>query len=258
MQAPNPPTKPKSNRPSRTYQGSDAQMLTTCLVQTENFIPVQAALADRRKKITPQYLTDTRTLITDAIKNQLGLDPRTLVQELTGQLTTAQTSILGLLKSFYLDLRDAFAEAPDKSRLSQLSAQLGLKDHYAAAQDRNQQALTELLARFCAATDTPALRTELEDTLEISATLINDLRAQREFYTLDATQEQGKSQTPAITDDTIRTFNAIYRRVQAIARLARDIFKANAAEADKYSFSHIRRRMTGGTPSSPTPPVPTP
>ena len=133
---------PKSTAPKRlrrVYKGTDAQMLATSLVQVDNLIPIQPDLANRREKVTPQYLTDLRKEIADAIEQKLGLNPRSIIQELTGQLKTAQGSALSLFRSFNLDLRDAFLGFSDKSRLQQLLSQLGLRDHYAAAQTRNQQ-----------------------------------------------------------------------------------------------------------------------
>lgn len=241
--------KSKTKRVRRVYKGTDAQALTTCLVQVNNLILVQPVLADRRSRYTPKLFVDLRQEVADALENDLGIDPRTAVQLLTGQLQTAQTSALGLLKSFYLDLRDAFVDSSDKTRLAELTALLGFRDHYRLAQSGNQQALSELLTTFNVATNDAALRTELEQDHDIAPQIITDIKAKSKFYQLDAAQEQGKSNVPAITDATITRFNSIYRRVQAAARLARDIFQLQPTEADKYSFSLIRRRMTGGTPT---------
>lgn len=246
MQTPNSGAPAPTKRVRRVYKGTDAQMLTACLVLTDNLIPVQPDLAARRSRLTPQYLTDTRKLITDAIEQKLGLNPRTLIQQLTGQLNTTQAEVLGKLRSFNLDLRDAFSGSPNKARYQQLRALLGLADHYTAAQALNQPALTELVAKFCAATEDPKLRAELEDDLDISPKLIDDIRAHKGFYELDAAQEQGKSTVPVITDETITEFNAIYRRVQAAARLAQDLYKEDPARAGQFSFALVRRRMTGG------------
>ena len=246
-----------SKRVKRIYKGTDPQMLASCLVQVDNLSPIQADLAQRRKSVTPAHLTTLRQDITTAIETKLGLNPQSLVQELTGELKTAQTTALGLFSSFNLDLRDAFNSQPDKARLRELSARLGLREHYAAAQSRNQQALGALIAAFITATNDAALRLELEDTLEISSQLIDDIRAQQKFYELDIAQEKGKSDLPVITDDSIRTFNDLYRRVQSLARLARDLNKADAARAAQFSYSRIRARMKGGTPN-PDQPAPNP
>ena len=241
--------KSKTKRVGRAYKGTDAQALTTCLVQVDNLILVQPALANRRSHYSSQFLGDLREEVATALEKDLGIDPGTAVLLLTGELKTAQTSALGLLKSFYLDLRDAFVDTADKTRLTELIALLGFRDHYRLAQTGSQQALGQLLTTFNVATNDATLRTELEKAIRLSPSLIADIKAKSKFYQLDASQEQGKSNVPAITDATLTRFNSIYRRVQAVARLARDLFQDQPTEADKYSYSVIRRRMTGGTPA---------
>ncbi len=254
METPTTPAKKKKNpRVERTYSGTDAQMLTVGLVQLDNAAAIQPQLAERRSRYTPKYLTDLRAEVEAAIKNDLGLNPRTIIRELTGQLTTAQTDVLRLLRNFNTDLRDAFVEDSANPRLGQLRATLGLADHYTTAQTRQQQALAELLVKFSAATDDPTLRAELETTHDLSPKLIDDIRAQRKFYELDVAQEAGKANAPVVTDAVITRFNSLYRRIQAVARLARSLFPTQPAEAERYSFSTIRRRMTGGAPATPDP-----
>ena len=184
--------KSKTKRVRRVYKGTDAQALTTCLVQVDNLILVQPVLADRRSRYTPKLFVDLRQEVADALENDLGIDPRTAVQLLTGQLQTAQTSALGLLKSFYLDLRDAFVDSSDKTRLAELTALLGFRDHYRLAQSGNQQALSELLTTFNVATNDAALRTELEQDHDIAPQIITDIKAQKQI--LPARRRPGAGQ----------------------------------------------------------------
>ncbi len=252
MNTPQPPKKQKKdNGPKRTYQGGDAVMLTVCLVILDAAAEaeIQPLLQARRSKLTPKSLTDLRQEVANALQQDLGLNPTTIVQELTQGVLRSQDAAQLAFSQFNVDLKGAFPGRPKAPRLLELRALLGLRDHLADVQGSKQQALSELLAKFVQATNDPALRAELQDTLDISATVIDAVRAQAGFAQLDAAQELGKGKTPVITDATITRFNDLYTRVQVVATLARSVHQTQPATADRFSFSAVRRKMTGGAPT---------
>ena len=254
METPNTPQKPtrkKSTATKRDYQGSDVVMLTAALVilGTAAEADLQPALQARRSKVTPAAITALRQDVTDAIKDELGLNPTTIILQLTQGVRTSQDLAQRALSQFNVDLKGSFPGQPKAPRLAELRAILGLRDHLPAVQKNYQQALTELLAKFVLATDDATLRAELENDLDISPAVIDAVRAQANFAELDVTQETGKGQARTITDAIIRKFNDLYARVMVIARLGRSVFQEQPPTADRFSFSAIRRKMTGGTPT---------
>ncbi|MBC7446972.1 MAG: hypothetical protein H7330_02815 [Hymenobacteraceae bacterium] len=252
METPNAPKKKKSTSTKRAYQGADAVMLTAALVilDTAAEAEIQPLLQARRSKQTPQSLSDLRKEIAAAISDDLGLNPTTIIQQLTQSVYSAQEQAQRALSEFNLDLKDAFIGSTTPARLPELRALLGLRDHYAPASRGDQQALTELLAKFILATDAPTLRAELQADLDISPSLIDRIRAHANFADLDAAQELSKGKARTITDATIRKFNDLYARVMAVARLGRSAHQKQPTTADRFSFSAVRRKMTGGTPSA--------
>lgn len=252
MEVPQPPKKKKQdNGPKRKYPSGDAVMLTACIVilDTAAETGIQPLLQARRSRLTPTVIADLRQEVANALQTDLGLNPTPLVQPFTQGVLQSQDAAQRALGQFNVDLKGAFPGQPKAPRLLELRALLGLRDHFAAVQSDNQQSLSELLAKFVQATNDAPLRTELQTTLDISPVVIDAVRAQAGFAQLDAAQELSKGKTPVITDATVARFNDLYTRVQVVASLARSVYKGQSATADRFSFSAVRRKMTGGAPT---------
>lgn len=249
METPKTPKSRKKNTgPKRKYQGGDAVMLTASLVilSAAAEAEIQPTLQARRSRLTPKALDALKQEVTDALEHDLGLNPTTIVQQLTQGVLQSQDLAQKAISQFNTDLKGAFPGQPKAPRLQELRATLGLRDHLTAVQGNQQQALSELLAKFVQATNDATLRAELENDLDISAAVIDAVRAQAGFAQLDAAQELGKGKAPVVTAATIAKFNDLYARVQAVASLARSVHQEQPATADRFSFSAVRRKMTGG------------
>ncbi len=238
----------------RKYKGTDSQMATVLLAILKNATDRQPDLAKRRSRYTPAFFTTLSDDLAAVIREVLGLDPHALVQGLTATVVEKQTEARLLISALNRDLIDGAADAGLSARLPELRAQLGLRDHFDGVQRGNQQSTSQFLTQFAAATDAPTVYDELTKTLDISAAeVVDKLRALRSFITLDSDQEAAKGTARVVTAEGQTRLNDIYNRLMRVSGLGRSHYKAQGlpATADLFSYSAVRRKMTGGQPTPP-------
>lgn len=241
---------PKALR--RKYSGTDAEMATTLLAILTNATDRQPELAKRRSRYTPAFLAALRTDLDAIIRTDLGLEPHALVQGLTATVVTTQADARRLISALNRDLRDGAADAGLTARLPELRAQLGLRDHLDGVQRGNQQSTSQFLSQFATATDDSALYDELTQTLDISGPeVVDKLRTLRDFITLDSEQEAAKGTARVVNAESQTRLNDIYARVMRVGSLGRSHYKnlGQPVTADLFSYSAVRRKMTGGAPT---------
>lgn len=241
----------------RTYSFKDVDMLISAKTLCDNFRDHKADIVALRANWADPFIDNFETRIDDAISNFLGLDPKKDLKLATQQVLQIQEQALKDLALFKVQIEADYAT--DTTRLGWLLDTLGFTAHLTAAQNKDQEALIELLQKFKLNMDA-TLKTEITGK-GTSGQLIDDIVNNADpLKDANVTQEALKGSSKELTDEALTEFNEIYAQAIAIGKITAKLFKSDKVKREKFTFTklvgdlNIRR----GPQPPPTPPPPPP
>lgn len=236
----------------RIYKGKDVEMLSATATITEHAIDNKTFLISKRTTWADPFFAEIENRIDDAFKTYLGIDNAKAMREATKVVLSIQALALFLLAEFKVQIEEDFKGDP--SRRDEILTQLGITEHHKDAQNKDQEALIELLMKF-KLNMTSTLQTEIT-TKGTALALIDNIIAQADILNnANITQETLKGGRKEISAEAVTEFNAIYSAVISVARIARNFFKKDPAKADLFSYNKTLRNLNRPTPEE-EPPAP--
>ena len=224
----------------RNYQGKDVDMLTTCVIIIENALANQDFLISKRKTWEPPFFDKLKDNINTVIEKHLGLDNAAQMRKATKVVIKIQSKALYDLAEFKIQIQEDFKA--DKQKRDEILKILGFTDFLKMAQDKDQEALIQLL--YCFTTNLEAhLRTEIVEKGMDETTIDNILSYAQELSTANISQETFKGTRKIVTQETITEFNATYDEVISVAKIARNFFKEKPSMQDLFSYNKILKSL---------------
>lgn len=241
---------------TRKYSGKDVDMLSTCAIIIEQAIIHKTFLVSKRATWADPFFPDLQTQIEDAFTGYLGIDNAKAMRQATRIVIELQAIALDLLAEFKIQIVEDFKNDPP--RRDEILTQLGFTTHHKGAQNKDQEALIELLLKF-KLNMTNGLKTEITNK-GLAMQTITDIIAHADILKeANITQETLKGRRKEITQEAVTEFNVIYTKIISIARISYKFYKKDTAIRDQFSYSKTKRNLNKPKPIKPTiPPIPTP
>lgn len=225
---------------TRAYSGKDVDMLTACAAITDSAIAQKAFLISKRPNWADPFLPDLKIRIDNAFSDILGIDNAKEMREATQVVSNLQKNALRDLAEFKVQLMEDFKS--NKKRRDEILNQLGFTAHLKDAQNKDQEALIELLLKF-KKNMTAALQTEITNA-GTSATLITTIISYAGVLkNSNITQETLKGSRKEISQAGVIELNAIYNTSISVAKISFKFFKANKALQSQFSFAKVKSNL---------------
>jgi hypothetical protein len=239
----------------RAYTGKDVDMLTACGTIIEQAIIHKAALVAKRANWADPFLPTIQTRIQNAFTNFLGIDNAQQMRDATAIVTGIQKNALRDLAEFKVQIMEDFKS--NKKRRDEILNRLGFTAHLKDAQNKDQEALIELLLQF-KQNMTAALQTEITNAGTSAALITAIIGYANVLKTSNITQETMKGSRKVISQAGVTEFNAIYTQVISIAKISAKFFKDDKAVRDKFSYAKALGNLNQLKADKPAPPPPQP
>lgn len=231
---------------TRIYKGKDAEMLTVSSTIIQHAINNKPFLITKRANWADPFFGDIQTRIDRAFSDFLGIDNAKLMREATQIVLQIQARALPLLAEFKIQITEDFTNP----RKNEILNQLGFTQHHKAAQQRDQEALIELLYKF-KTNMTPALQTEITSAGTDLGTITDIISLAQQLKESDVSQEALKGGRKEISAAGVTEFNAIYKTVISIAKISAKFFIKDKPKAQAFSYSRNLKALNA--PPQPTP-----
>lgn len=235
----------------RAYKGKDVDMLTACGTIIEQAIVHKTFLISKRANWADPFLPDLQTRIKDAFSNYLGIDNAEQLREATQTLSGIQTNALKDLAEFKIQITEDFKS--NKKRRDETLNKLGFTAHNKAAQNKDQEALIELLTKF-QKNMTTAMQTEITNAGMAASLITAIIGYATVLKNSNITQETMKGSRKVISQAAVTEFNTIYNTVISVGRISANFFKTDKAIQDKFSYAKAIKALNRPTPKEDTPP----
>lgn len=236
------------NTPNRNYANGDADMLTACATLTEAAIAHKTFLQSKRSNWGDPYFETLKQRIADTSSSHLGMDNAKAMRAATLKIITlqkqAESDLANLKAQLEVDYR------ADKPRRNELLKQLGFTDQLKKVQNKDQQAMVQLLYAYKAAM-TPALKAEFLANGTMPALIDNITGYADVLQQANITQETMKSGRKGITAEGIAACNSIYTEVIGVSKMASKFFKGDPAVQSRFNYNKALAAMNGGVKSAP-------
>ena len=239
----------------RAYTGKDVDMLTVCGTIIDHATDNKTFLVSKRANWADPFLPDIKTRISNAFSDVLGIDNAQAMRDATQVVTGIQKNALRDLAEFKVQIMEDFKS--NKKRRDEILNRLGFTAHLKDAQNKDQEALIELLLQF-KKNMTTALQTEITNA-GTSATLITTIIGYADVLkNSNITQETLKGSRKEISQAGVTELNAIYTQVISIAKISAKFFKDNKAIKDQFSYAKGLSNLNQLKADKPVPPTPPP
>lgn len=225
---------------TRAYTGKDVDMLTACAAITDSAIAQKTFLISKRPNWADPFLPDLKTRIDKAFSDILGIDNAKEMRDATQVVSDLQKNALRDLAEFKVQLMEDFKS--NKKRRDEILNRLGFTAHLKDAQNKDQEALIELLLKF-KKNMTTALQTEITNA-GTSATLIAAIIGYADtLKNSNITQETLKGGRKDISATAVKELNGIYNASISVAKISFKFFKGNKALQDQFSFAKVKSNL---------------
>lgn len=239
----------------RAYKGKDVDMLTACATIIDQAIIHKTFLISKRSNWADPFLPDLKTRIDNAFSDHLGIDNAEQLRESTQILSGIQTNALKDLAEFKVQITEDFKS--NKKRRDEILNKLGFTAHHKDAQNKDQEALIELLTKF-KKNMTPALQTEITNAGMAAGLITAIIGYANTLKNSNITQETMKGSRKVISQAAVKEFNAIYNATVSIARISFNLFKTDKAIQAKFSYAktlsgmnQVKEKENGAPPPTP-------
>ena len=216
-------------------------MLTTSATILEQAIAHKDILVEKRPVWADPFLPDLQTSINNAFSQYLGIDNAKQMREQTQLVNQMQKDSLVQLAEFKVQLVEDFKK--DKSRQSEILNQLGFTTNLKLAQNKDQQALIELLLQF-KTNMSKALQSEITAKGTNPTLILNIIEYADQLKNHNITQETLKGSRKEVSQSGVNILNDIYNQTISIAKISAKFFKEDKAIKDQFSFSKTMKGLT--------------
>jgi hypothetical protein len=236
----------------RIYNTKDVDMLITIDTIIDAAIANKAFLQTKRSTWADPFFDNIKEKVNTIVQLHLGVDSTQALRQSTQIVKKIQANALTDLAELKVQIVVDFEEEPAK--VAEILNQLGFTPYYALAQTKDQEALIDLLFQY-KTNLTPELKAEIvakgtaATTLDVIATYADALKS------ANVTQEGNKGNRKVVSEEDITAFNAIYKQVIGIAKIAAKFYKGHTAVQDQFSFSKVSKALNNTTGKKVTPVV---
>ncbi len=235
----------------RDYKGKDAEMLIAISTITETAITNKVLLISKRANWADPFFANLKIKIDTAVQTYLGADNAKSLRLSTQALLLIEKSAMKDLAEFKVGIEVDYSN--DKPRMKEILTQLGFTAFLKKAQNKDQEALINLLYQF-KTNMIVSLQTEIV-AKGTSISLINNINAYANtLKSADVTQEGFKGTRKTATVAAIKEFNSCYSLVIGVCKLSTKYFRDQPDIKSQFSYSKVLKTLNV-VPSPPTPPV---
>jgi hypothetical protein len=232
----------------RAFKGKDVDMLTACATIIEQAIIHKTFLISKRSIWADPYFPNLKLRISNAFPNYLGIDNAKEMRAATQVVIGIQKNALRDIALFKVQITEDFKN--NKIRRDELLTLLGFTAHLKDAQNKDQEALIELLLKF-KQNMTPAIQSEITSA-GTALTLITTIIGYADVLkNSNITQETMKGSRKVISAAAVTEFNDIYNITISVAKISAKFFKDDAAMRDKFSYAKALSNMNQTKPVPP-------
>lgn len=222
---------------NRNYSFKDVDMLLASKTIVETLKSNISDLSVARSTWTEEYANQLATKIDEAIENYLGLDKKKELRDTTAALSSIQEPAMRDLSFIKTQIEVDFEEDADE-----IIKTLGFDKNLRAVQNRDQEALIELLYSF-----KKGLNQKLKDSLIEKGTnpeLIDRITAYADqMKQTNISQETLKETTKELSDEALQEFNDIYDQVIGICKIASAYYQFDTLKKDQFTFTKVVNNM---------------
>lgn len=215
-------------------------MLTASATIIENAIANKIFLKSKRSSWADPFFENIKTEIDAAIETHIGRDAAKQMRLATQVVYGIQNDAMLNLAEIKVQIEQDYSD--NKIQKNEILTQLGFNSFYKKAQNKDQEALINLLFQF---------KTNLSATLQAEfvangvapVTITNILGYAETLKNANISQETFKGNRKEITDAAITDFNTIYSKVISIAKIASNFYKTNKVKQSLFSFSKVSKTI---------------
>jgi hypothetical protein len=224
----------------RIYKSKDVNMLSVCAIIIMQAIKHQAFLVSKRPKWAAPFLADLEARIHAAFSDILGIDNAKEMRNATQLLLSIQRKALLELAEFKVQLEADFKNS--KNRLQEMLVNLGFIQHYKQAQQKDQQAMVDLLFQF-KLNMSAALQAEIVAAGTTAALITGIIGYADLLKNSNVTQETLKGSRKELSQASVAELNAIYSEVISVAKISAKFFKDDKAVQSQFSYTGILKGL---------------
>ncbi|WP_243348545.1 hypothetical protein [Parabacteroides sp. FAFU027] len=233
----------------RNYSYKDIVMLTACQSVAVSFKANIGILGTLRSTWTPDYADDLLARIEAIVATQVGVDAKKDQRAASEELKSIVKPAKKDLAFFKVQVEEDFKKEP--AVISEVFKTLGFDKNLSQVQRGSQESVVELLLSF---------KQNMSDTLrtKITAKGMNVALIERIIGYADVSfaasshQENQKTVSKEITQETANIFNALYDEVISICKIASKHYADDSTKKEQFTFSKIADKVsrTSGNNSS--------
>jgi len=222
---------------NRNYNFKDVDMLLASKTIVETLKSNLSDLSVARSTWTEEYANQLATKIDEAIENYLGLDKKKELRDTTANLASIQEPAIRDLSFIKTQIEVDF-----DGEAKEIIKTLGFDKNLRAVQNRDQEALIELLYSF-----KKGLNKKIKDAIIEKGTnpeLIDRIIAYADqMKQTNISQETLKETTKALSDEALKEFNDIYDHVIGICKIASSFYQFDTLKKDQFIFTNVVENM---------------
>ncbi len=224
----------------RNYNYKDVEMILASKTITVSFETNIEELSLTRSDWTPEFVVTLKTRIDNAIDKYLGLDKKKGLREATALLHSIQQPAMRNLSFLKTQIEVDF-----KDGAGEILNSLGFTDNLKKAQNRNQEALIQLLYAFKNAM-TDELKTRITGKGTNPVLIETIIGYADQLKEANINQESLKQTTKELTEEAIEEFNAIYDIIIGICKIASVFYYDDPVKKEQFTFSNVVTNMSSG------------
>jgi len=194
-------------------------------------------LSIARSNWNEEYANQLATKIDNAIENYLGLDKKKELRDTTANLAAIQEPAMRDLSFIKTQIEVDF-----DGEAKEIIKTLGFDKNLRAVQNRDQEALIELLYSF-----KKGLNNKLRENIIAKGTapeLIDRIIAYADqMKQTNISQETLKETTKELSDEALQEFNNIYDQVIGICKIASSFYQFDTLKKDQFTFTKVVENM---------------
>jgi hypothetical protein len=222
---------------NRNYNFKDVDILLASKTIVETLKSNLSDLSIARSTWTEEYANQLATKIDEAIENYLGLDKKKELRDTTANLAAIQEPAMRDLSFIKTQIEVDF-----DGEAKEIIKTLGFDKNLRAVQNRDQEALIELLYSF-----KKGLNNKLREDIIAKGTspeLIDRIIAYADqMKQTNISQETLKETTKALSDEALQEFNDIYDQVIGICKIASSFYQFDTLKKDQFTFTKVVDNM---------------
>lgn len=225
---------------NRDYKSKDVEMLLAASTITDSAIANKIFLQSKRSTWADPFFEDFKVEIDKTINDFLGVDNAKQLRDATIIVLSIQKEAMRNLAELKVQIEQDFKPTP--AQRTEILNNLGFTAFYAAVQNKDQEALIDLLYQY-KTNLTPALKATIEAKGTAPALLESIITQAEVLKEANIFQEGKKGTKKVLTDEAIIAFNTIYNKLMSIAIIAAKFYKDQPALKEQFSFNKVKNNL---------------